>query len=47
MNFSNNNKDKKMIDLIMKNVELRFPYAGIFTRHDDSNDISILGRDAN
>ena len=30
----------------MKNVELRFPYAGIFTRHDDSNDISILGRDA-
>ena len=38
-------QDKKMIDLIMKNVELKFPYAGIFTRHDDSNESSLIGQD--
>ena len=38
-------QDKKMIDLIMKNVELKFPYAGIFTRHDDSNESSLIGKD--
>ena len=36
-------QDKKMINLIMKNVELRLPYAGVFTRHDDSIESSIIG----
>jgi hypothetical protein len=35
-------QDKKMINLIMKNVELRLPYAGVFTRHDDSIESSII-----
>ena len=35
-------QDKQMINLIMKNVELRLPYAGVFTRYDDSNESSVI-----
>ena len=36
-------QDKKLIDMIMKNIELKFPYAGIFTRTNDAIESSLIG----